>query len=450
MMTAAKLEASASQPAPASSLRRWLVVAALSFASIVSYVDRQVINLLVDPIKADLGLSDVQISLLQGFSFALLYAFLAIPLAWVADRYNRKWVILGGLICWSAATFGSGLAMGFAVLFFARMLVGIGEATLAPAGFSMLSDYFTKEKLPAAISVFTGTGFIGSGLALMIGGYLYSALAAAGPAVTSFGTFQPWQLTFFAVAGLSIPVFLCLLLIREPARTGVMVLAEGEEAPPALEIFVFIKRNATVFLPLFFGFSCFAASQFGIGAWAPSYFIRIHGWSQMEVGQYFGPATMFGGLAGVVAGGFLVERLLAGGMKDATLRLPMLAVACALPFAVAFPLVSSPFLALAMLTLALFFGTVPFGAGVASFPLITPNRMRAQIIAVYLLVANLFGYSAGPLLVAWLTDNMFGSPSDIDRSLAIAPPMTMAIGLILVAIAMKPYRKMILRIEAEQ
>ena len=119
-------------------------------------------------------------------------------------------------------------------------------------------------------------------------------------------------------------------------------------------------------------------------------------------------------------------------------------------FAVAFPLVSSPFVALALLTLVLFFGTVPFGAGVASFPLITPNRMRAQIIAMYLLVANLFGYSAGPLLVAWLTDNVFGSPSDIDRSLAIAPPATMAIGLILVALAMKPYRKMILRIEAEQ
>lgn len=124
MTTAQPLENS-SPPAPVSNVAGWLVVAALSFASIVSYVDRQVINLLVDPIKADLGLSDVQISLLQGFSFALLYAFLAVPLAWIADRYNRKWVILGDLVGWSAATFGSGLAMGFVVLFFARMLVGI-------------------------------------------------------------------------------------------------------------------------------------------------------------------------------------------------------------------------------------------------------------------------------------------------------------------------------------
>ncbi|MEM6586638.1 MAG: MFS transporter, partial [Pseudomonadota bacterium] len=139
-----------------SSARAWYVVAVLSLAGVVSYIDRQVINLLVEPIKADLGVSDVQISLLQGFSFALFYAVLAIPLAWVSDRYNRKIVILVGLVCWSGATFASGLAGAFAVLFVARMFIGVGEATLSPAGFSIISDYFTKEKLPGPISVFTG------------------------------------------------------------------------------------------------------------------------------------------------------------------------------------------------------------------------------------------------------------------------------------------------------
>lgn len=432
-----------------SPLRPWLVVAALSFAGIVSYIDRQIINLLVDPIKADLGLSDVQISLLQGFSFALLYAAMAVPLAWVADRHNRKWVILGGLIIWSAATFGSGLAMGFAFLFFARMLVGVGEATLSPAGFSMLSDYFPKEKLPAAISVFTGTGFLGSGLALIIGGYLYTRLAEMGPTTLPFGTFQPWQMTFFAVSLLSVPVFLCLLLIREPVRKEGNVVLAKDDAPPALEILGFIREHARVFLPLFFGFSCFAAAQFGIGAWAPSYFIRIHDWTQLEVGQYFGPVVMTGGLAGVIAGGFVAERMLSAGSKDATLRLPLIAVFCALPFAIAFPLVSSPWIALALLALVLFFGTVPFGAGVSTFPLITPNRMRAQVIAVYLLIANLLGYSAGPLLVAWLTDNLFGSADAINKSLALAPPLAMVAGLVLVLFALKPYRNMVQKIETE-
>jgi len=442
--------APAAPPLP-SLLRAWSVVVILSLAAIVSYVDRQVLNLLVEPIKADLGLTDVEIGVLQGFSFALLYAVLAIPLAWLADRSNRKWVILGGLACWSGATFMSGFAAGFAVLFLARMLVGIGEATLSPAGFSMIADHFRKARLPAALSVFTGSGFVGSGLALVIGGALYASLEAAGPVALPFGTFRPWQTTFFAVALLSVPLFaLLLVFVREPARQPDTVAPAPAEEPSAFEILGFLGHNARVFLPLFFGFSCFAAAQFGVGAWAPSFFIRAHGWTQFEVGQALGPVVMVTGPLGVVAGGFLAERLLLRGVRDATLRLSIGAIACALPFAIAFPLVTEGTLSLALLAAVLAFGTVPFGAGVATFPLITPNRMRAQVIAVYLLVANLLGYSAGPILVAWLTDAVFADPAAIDRSLALAAPAVMAAGLALVAAALAPYRSMLAAAETPE
>lgn len=419
--------------------RGWYLVTVLSIASIVSFIDRQIINLLVDPIKLDLGISDFQISLLQGFAFALFYAFLAIPLAWVSDRYNRKMVILFGLVCWSAATFASGLASIFMVLFVARMFIGVGEATLAPAGMSMISDMFSKKKLPGPISVYVGSGFVGSGLALTVGGYLYSLLEAAGPQTLAFGTFQPWQLTFFAVAMLSVPVFLMLLTVAEPVRRDDSANVPIDEAPPAFEVLGFLKSKAGLLVPLIVGFSCFSAAQFGIGAWAPSYFIRVHGWSQFEVGAYFGPVVMVSGIAGVVTSGFLAERLLARGMRDATLRLPIIAVLAALPFAIAYPLVASPWLALVLLAIVLFLGTVPFGAGVATFPLITPNRMRAQVIAAYLLVANLLGYSAGPILVAWLTDNVFGDPALINLSLATAPVGMMMIGIVLIIIARGPF-----------
>jgi len=430
---------------PLPSLQRaWSVVAILSLAAIVSYIDRQVLNLLVEPIKADLGLSDVEISVLQGFSFALLYAVLAIPLAWVADRSNRKWVILGGLVCWSGATFMSGFASGFAILFVARMLIGIGEATLSPAGFSMIADYFRKARLPAALSVFTGSGFIGSGLALVIGGALYAALEAAGPVTTALGTFQPWQMTFFGIAMLSVPLFvLIVLFVREPARQPDALAPAAGEEPSPFEILGFLTAHARVYFPLFFGFSCFAAAQFGVGAWAPSFFIRSHGWTQLEVGQALGPVVMATGPLGVIAGGFLAERLLLRGVRDATLKLSMAAIVVALPFAAAFPLVDGGGLALALLAAVLAFGTVPFGAGVATFPLITPNRMRAQVIAVYLLVANLLGYSAGPILVAWLTDAVFADPAAINLSLAIAAPAVMAAGLVLIAAALGPYRLML-------
>ena len=426
-------------PSTASRLRRWLVVAALSFASIVSYIDRQIINLLVEPIKADLGLSDVEISLLQGFSFALLYALLAVPLAWIADRGNRKWVIMAGMIGWSLATFSSGLAAGFAMLFAARMMVGFGEATLAPAGFSLLSDSFPRDKLPAAISVFTGSGFIGSGLALVIGGAIIGQLSALGDVALPFGTFKPWQLTFMAVTLLSVPAFIMILLIREPPRR----VPKSDDALPALEIFSFFIAHWTVFVPLILGLSCIVAAQFGLGAWTPSFFIRVHGWTQSQVGGALGPVVMSGGLGGVVAGGMLVQHFSRRGVKDASLRIAMLAIALAIPVAILFPRMESANAALAMLAVLIFLGNIPVGSTVSTFPLITPNRIRAQVLAIYLLVANLLGYSAGPTLIAWITDKVYGDPLAIGQSLGIAPPGVMIVGLILLALAIVPYRQLL-------
>ena len=440
----ASATATAAEPFTVTPLRRWFVVAALSFASIVSYIDRQIINLLVEPIKADLGLTDVEISLLQGFSFALLYAVLAIPLAWIADRGNRKLVILGGMIAWSLATFSSGLAAGFAMLFGVRMLVGIGEATLAPAGFSMLSDSFSRDKLPAAISVFTGSGFVGSGLALIIGGAIIGQLSAIGDVTLPFGTFRPWQMTFMAVALMSIPAFILVLLIREPVRRGGNTALTNESAPPrAWEIFSFLAAHWTVFVPLILGLSCFVAAQFGLGAWAPSFFIRVHGWTQAHVGEALGPVVMFGGLGGIVAGGVLVQHFMLRGVQDASIRISMLAIGLAVPVAILFPRIDSAELALALLFLLILLGTIPVGSTVSTFPLITPNRLRAQVLAIYLLVANLFGYSAGPTLIAWITDKVYGNPQAIGQSLGIAPPGVMILGLILLALAIVPYRKLL-------
>ena len=433
----------ADEPLTATPLRRWLVVAALSFASIVSYVDRQIINLLVEPIKADLGLTDLEISLLQGFSFALLYALLAIPIAWIADHGNRKWVILVGMTGWSAATFSSGLAGSFAMLFAARMMVGIGEATLAPAGFSILSDSFSRDKLPAAISVFTGSGFVGSGLALIIGGAIAGQLNAIGDITLPFGTFRPWQMTFLAVALMSFPAFILVLLIREPVRRNGTRVLVSDHPPRAWEIFSYLIAHWTVFLPLILGLSCFVAAQFGLGAWAPSYFIRHHGLTQSQVGNALGPVVVFGGLGGIVTGGMLVQFFMKRGVQDASMRISMLAIGLAVPAAIFFPRMESPNAALALLAVLIFLGNIPGGSTVSTFPLITPNRMRAQVLAVYLLVANLLGYSAGPTLIAWITDKVYADPKAIGQSLGIAPPGVMIAGLILLALAIVPYRQLL-------
>ncbi|MEL7029083.1 MAG: MFS transporter, partial [Pseudomonadota bacterium] len=159
----------------------WYVVAVLSFAGVVAFIDRQIINLLVEPIKADLGVSDTQISLLQGIAFSLFYAIMALPLARLSDSGNRKQIIILGAICWTIATFTCGLAGGLAVLFVSRMMVGVGEATLTPGGFSMISDYFPREQLSRALSVFTSSSFLGSGLAFILGGAMIGLFSSWGP-----------------------------------------------------------------------------------------------------------------------------------------------------------------------------------------------------------------------------------------------------------------------------
>ena len=418
----------------------WFLVAVLSVASVVSYIDRQIINLLVEPIKQDLGMTDLQISLLQGFSFALFYAVMALPLAWVADTQNRKWVVIGGVIFWSAASFSTGLATSFALLFAARMAVGVGEATLAPAGTSMISDCFRQESLPAAVGVFTGSGFVGSGLALLLGGYVVNALTLAGPFEMLGRSFQPWQVTFMVVTLLSIPVLLLLALVREPVRRDGNRALAVDDAPSRLEVITFLKANLQLIGLLALGLACLVAAQFGIGAWTPSFLIRVHGWTQLQVGQWFGPIVMAGGLAGVVGGGFAAQALARRGVVDASLRVTIAASLIAVPFAIAFPLVSNVWLSLALLTAVLVLGTVPFGAGVSIFPSITPNRFRAQVLALYLLIANLVGYSLGPTTIALLTDRVFGDPLAIGRSLAIAPAATLLAGCALLAACLKPYR----------
>jgi MFS family permease len=433
--------AAVNSPAPSQTMAGgWFLVAVLSVASVVSYIDRQIINLLVEPIKQDLGMTDLQISLLQGFSFALFYAVMALPLAWVADTQNRKWVVIGGVIFWSAASFSTGLATSFALLFAARMAVGVGEATLAPAGTSMISDCFRQENLPAAVGVFTGSGFVGSGLALLVGGYVINALTLAGPFSILGRSFQPWQVTFMAVTLLSIPVLLLLALVREPVRRDGNRTIAVDDAPSRLEVISFLKANLQLIGLLALGLACLVAAQFGIGAWTPSFLIRVHGWSQLQVGQWFGPIVMAGGLAGVVGGGFAAQALARRGVVDASLRVTIAASLIAVPFAIAFPLVNSVWLALALLTAVLVLGTVPFGAGVSIFPSITPNRFRAQVLALYLLIANLVGYSLGPTTIALLTDRVFGDPLAIGRSLAIAPAATLLAGCALLAACLKPYR----------
>ncbi len=421
----------------------WVVVAILSFGAIVSFVDRQIINLLVEPIKADFGLSDTQIGLLQGLSFVLFYALFGLPLARLADGGNRTRMILCGVICWSMATFACGLSTTFAALFVARMFVGVGEATLTPAGYSIISDYFPPSRVALAISIFTGANFVGAGLAYVVGGAIIGHFNALGTVVVPLlGPMKPWQMAFVIAALPGALLALLVLIIKEPPRQGESPGLQRFK-PTMKTAFDHVGSNFRVFLPLMLGLSFVAAGNFAINVWAPTYFIRVFAMNPRDVGSMFGSILAIASAGGVFAGGAIASILMRRGWVAANIAVPIGAVVIALPFILSLTFAQTADATLARLAPVLFFAAVPFGCGTAALPLISPNRVRAQIIAVYLLVANLVGFTCGPAAVGVLTDYVFADLSKIGYSISIAVSGFYLIGILLLATALPHYKRML-------
>lgn len=428
----------------------WFVVAVLCLAAIISYVDRQVINLLVDPIKADLGINDTQIGLLQGLSFVIIYVVVAIPLAWLADNGRRTTIIIGGVVCWSLATFSCGLATSFILLFVARAFVGMGEATLTPAGYSLIGDYFPKERVSLAISIFIGAGFVGSGIALMIGGAVVGALSGQeGYTLPFLGEFKPWQLVFMIVAMPGLLLALLFLLVKEPPRRSIV---ETETASSARDSFValfrYMGKNSRLFGGITVGFSLMVAANFAIGSWVPTYLDRVHGWETSFGGPRFGLVQTIAAPTGVLVGGVVSSILMKRGLISANLWVPMASAILAIPFAIFYAIASTPELAIYLLFPAIFFCAMPFGCGTATLPLIAPNRLRAQVVAIYLFVANLLGFTLGPTGIGLMTDFVFRDEAKIGEALAIFAPALLLLGALIVSVAIAPYRKVILEAES--
>lgn len=416
----------------------WYVVFILCVCGMVAFIDRQIINLLVEDIKADLQLSDTQISLLQGLAFALFYAIAAVPLGRLADSGNRRLIITVGIVVWTVAAAACGLARSFWQLFAARTFVGVAEATLTPSGFSMLGDLFRPQRLSLPLSVFTGSSFVGSGVALLAGGYIIAHLATLDVvSLPLLGVMQPWEAAFVigALPGFAVAL-LFFVTVREPLRRrsalAARPVAKDEDKPTLAEVFGFVRDNARVFGAVFGGVSILAAAQFSLGAWVPAHFIRNHGWAASDVGYTYGLIFLFCGTGGVITGGWLSDWFQQRGRRDGHLRTALISALATVPFAVAFPIAPSVALSVAALAATVFFGTMAFGAGPALIPVICPARMRGLLVALYLLVANLVGQAGGPWIVAVFTDYVFGAPELVRYSLLVVPSMLLLLGAALI------------------
>jgi hypothetical protein len=242
------------------------------------------------------------------------------------------------------------------------------------------------------------------------------------------------------IAGLPGILFaLAMMLVREPPRSQGMAITDSAGAT-LREVFDFVKSEARLLVPVFLGLPVLAAAQFGMNVWAPSFFIRTYDWTASEIGSVFGLMVTILSTAGVVTGGWMADRQLARGRREANLQVSMWAALTALPFAAAFPLAGDATLSLVLLAPVLFFGAMPFGAGPAAIPILAPNRMRAQLMAVYLLFGNLLGAGLGPWMIAAFTDFVVGDPAGIRWSLAIVGPLAILAGATIVGMGARAMR----------
>lgn len=264
--------------------RAWATVALLFLAYTLSFVDRQLLVLLIEPVQQDLGVSDVQFSLLSGLAFTFFYTLVGIPLASVADRHSRRNLIAISIFVWSVMTALCGLARSFAGLFLARIGVGIGEAGLTPAAYSMLGDSFPPERRGRAMATYTMGSNTGLGLALIVGGGIAQwALTASPVRIGADFTLQGWQIAFFLVSLPGPLLALLFLLVREPVRQE-----KSTEVGASASLTGFFRQRWRVFLLLCLGYTLTTVSFSVYLTWTPAFFGRAYGWNPAQVGSSFG------------------------------------------------------------------------------------------------------------------------------------------------------------------
>ncbi len=431
----------------------WYVVIVLTLAYTCSFIDRQILTLLIEPIRRDLQITDTQVSLLGGLAFSILYTTLGMPLARLADQTHRRNLMTIGVAVWSLMTAVCGVARGFWGLFAARVGVGVGEAALSPAAFSLLADYFPSNRLARAASVYSTGVYFGAGLALMIGGAIIQ-MVSSGPArvVPLLGPVFPWQLTFMVVGLLGLPIVLLMLTIREPLRRGAAARAGREvdgaaSSWPALRSFM--RQNRRTLTCHIAAFTLFGTAIGCYLFWSPTLMMRTHGWSASQAGFTIGAMMFVLGTAGVFCGGWLADRLAAAGRQDAMLRAAFIGMLCGLPFMIATPLIDDPRLATIGLGGSIFFMAFPQGLPSAALQIVSPNPLRAQMTAIYFFIGNLIANGFGPTVPALLTDYVFRDPGMLRYALAIVIAVVLPLSLIVLYLGLGAYRASVARAAAD-
>jgi MFS family permease len=402
----------------AAGIGSWWTLGVLVLAAFLSYTDRYVINVLVTELQREMHLGDVQLSLIQGAAFALIYATAGIPLGRLADRVNRRNLVIIGVATWCVGTAACGMASTFTQLFIARLSVGLGEACLFPAAFSMLGDSFSSRQRGTAIGILLMGATLGGGSAVLLGGTLLAHMHDS----TMFwlvGSVAPWRRVLFALAALGLPLLLLLLTVREPARES----AASDHAPHQPSqgikpIFAAITRLRPILIPLVIAMATGALAEAALSSWSPAFFVRKFAFDAGSIGLKLGSVTLVAAAVGALVGGWLSDRAGDGNIVSARQRIAARAMALALPFAM-YGLLPHPTLSLISFGICLFLFNIAAAAIIAAVQDLAPAQMRGVFAAGQAFIYAIAGLGLGPTAVALTTERLLGDATQLGVSIAL-------------------------------
>lgn len=406
-----------------SSARGWYVVAVLTLANIFSGIDRHIMTVLVGPIRKEFLISDTQFSLLQGAAFTLVYCLAAYPLGRLADRVNRCSLLTIGIMLWSLMTIYSGFAGSYVQMLFARAGVGIGEAVLIPAALSLIADYFRPAQRGRPIGIFSSATFLGTGIALLAGGFALAMLKNVPSVQVPFiGTMPVWRSVFLTVGipGLLIALILAAT-IRDPSRKRIVVTDIGSVNRASMSKFIkFLSSSRRLFVSVYCISGLFTFVAFSVGPWLPTMLVRKFAMVPSQAGITVGLAVTICGTIGAVVAGWLSDRWTKSERLGHKFAVLMFSFILMIPAVIGITTATSPNTAIAFIVLFAFANAGGFAAIAASLQDIVPNHFRGQASAVLLIVNGLIGFTLGTTAVAIITDYVFHNDASVGYSILVA------------------------------
>ncbi len=413
----------------------WSAAGVLALASVVSQADRTVLSLMAGPIKETFTLSDTAFSLLHSVAFGVFYVLACIPLGRMVDRYPRRLVLACCMAFFSVFAMASGLVRSYAQLFLMRIGVGVGEASVTPAAFSMLSDSFPPERLGRPIGVFLMSAPFGQGLTLIAGGSLLQWLSTSDVLRSSlFSSLAPWQVAFIIIGFPGLLLVPALLALREPPRQG----ARNAPALAIREVLDVIRVRRAALMPIFMGFALVMVVLNAMALWTPALMERTWGLDKAQQGWAYGSLLLVCGTAGAFTSGWLGDRLAQRGTLDAPLKVAAYSFLGCGALAVIAVLMPTVQLMMLFLAPAVFLSTMPVPATGTAIQLIVPSLARGQVSALYIMWSTLVGIILGPVLVGLLND--LHLPIRYSMAIVVALPVPLMFWLYMRARA--PYREL--------